>query len=139
MILVIDRKQLEAFRRECKRAYPNETVAVLFGERIEHGLRIDRIERIDFTGDENGLAIQDRHIRSSKIKALRQQSDWLGTIHSHGSTAESSSCPHLSDTDIRSAIEYGEAICGVVHVYDEGKKTEICWQVPTPRPMVKWI
>ena len=139
MVLCINRRELEMFRRECKRAFPNETVAVLFGERIEHGLRIDRIEVLPHTGDENGLQVQDRHIRNSKIKALRQQSDWLGTIHSHGSTPDCSTCPHLSDTDIRSAIKMGETICGVVHVYNGGKNTEICWQVPTPVPTVRYL
>jgi len=139
VVLCINRRQLEAFRWECKRAFPNETVAVLFGERIEHGLRIDRIERIDFTGDENGLQIEDRHIRNSKIKALRQQSDWLGSIHSHPDTTNDGTCPHLSSMDIRSAIRFGETVCGVVYVYNGGKNTEIHWQIPTPEPVVKYL
>ncbi len=138
MVILYPKKLLRKFRDECKKRYPLETLTAIFGQRAPNGdVMITRLEHIAGRTSESQVEISDHNIRKSKISALRGQDDWLGTIHSHCWTKEVDCCGHLSEADVLSAVEFGETICGVVYVYDSGKKSVLNWYVPTPLPVAK--
>lgn len=136
MTITIDRKILNAFRHECRKAYPKEHLAVLHGARTTDGITITKIVAIPHTADEN-QARYDRHqIFKSKIKALKAEDDWLGTIHSHTWTADSPCCEHPSDSDNITALENGETIMAIVFLWAEGTRSSVHWYVPQQAPVV---
>ncbi len=140
MKIICSRKIIRKFREECKKLSPIEHVAALFGSRSSDGdLIITRIEPLRYEATEDDVTVQDRDMRRSKLSALRKESEWLGTIHSHCWTKEVDCCWHLSGADIESALEFGESICGIVYVFDEGKKSSVHWYVPHPIPKVKYL
>ena len=140
MKIICSKQAIRKFRVECKKKFPVEHVGALFGSRTSEGdLLIERIEPITHEATNGDVTIQDRHMYSSKRSALRKETDWLGTIHSHCWTKEIECCWHLSSVDIESALTWGEAICGLVYVYEKGKKSTVHWYVPNPIPKVAYV
>ncbi len=70
------------------------------------------------------------------MAAIRKEQDWIGTIHSHCSAPGDETCSHLSPPDIKSALEWGETVCGLVYVDSGGRRTSVHWYVPYPIPNV---
>jgi hypothetical protein len=134
MKIICPRKVLNEFRKKCRLAYPNETLAVLRGKRGDEGVEITDIVSIPHEGDE--FEIKNYNIRKAKMAALRKGSDFVGTIHSHIWSPEVYTCGHMSRQDIKDALQSGETICGIVLVYKEGHRTEVSWYVPAPLPKV---
>jgi hypothetical protein len=140
MKIFCSRKLLLRFRRECRELFPCEHIAALFGKRLPSGdIRITRLKALMHNGsDADGIDIKLRHIMSSKMSALRKKEDWVGTIHSHCNRVTDRCCWHLSKTDIKSALEYGEAVCGIVYVDEKGTRTSVHWYIPRPIPDVAY-
>ena len=148
MKITIPRNVLAPFRKQCREAYPKETIGVLHGVRTEAGdLIIAQIKSIPHTASEDGINYGGQVYRS-KMKALRAGADWLGTIHSHPWTEQCQTCPHPSETDVKSGLEFGEAVMGIVYVFlDEPLKagvkpklrTSVHWYVPSPIPEVEMV
>lgn len=137
MKVICPRKALQQFRAECRKKFPCEHMAALFGRRSDEGnLLITRIASIRHEGTPEAINIHRRDVWRSKAAALRGDDDWLGTIHSHCSSETDPCCWHLSVADIKSAQEYGEAICGIVYVDNGGKRSSVSWYDPTPLPEV---
>lgn len=140
MKITISRKILNAFRRQCREAYPLELMAVLHGTRTEDGVIITDIKPIPHVATPDQIKNIPSHVmQRSKIKALASGADWLGTIHSHPHTPECETCWHPSATDQKSAIKDGETIMGIVYVYSGGTRTEVHWYVPASPPIVELI
>lgn len=136
MKIFCPRPILLKFRRECRARFPLEHMAALYGRRSDEGnVIITEIVPIA-TGTKDSISIHKSVIDKSKRAALRRQEDWLGTIHSHCSSPGDYCCWHLSSSDIKSAMSWGETICGVVHVDEGGKRSSVHWYVPAPLPQV---
>lgn len=139
MNVACNRKLLQQFRNECKKKFPVEHLAALFGQCFADGsLMISDITPIAHEADENQVNFENSDLRKSKMLALREKKDWIGTIHSHCFMKDDPCCWHLSSTDINVALEIGELICGLIYVFDEGKRTQAYWYVPSPIPKVKY-
>jgi hypothetical protein len=138
MNIIVPRKKLQAFRRECRAAFPNEVIAVLRGSRNETGVEIQDIVPIRHVGDPDKIDVKGADIRNTKISALFMGAEFLGTIHSHCYVPEDPCCWHLSKTDIKSALKDGETVCGLVYVYDAGKRSDVHWYLPHPIPTVEY-
>lgn len=137
MKILCPRALLLPFRRECRERFPREHIAALFGQRSDEGnIVITRLAPIVHTSTVDAIDIKGIAIRKSKMSALRKDEEWLGTIHSHCHMKSDPCCWHLSKSDIKSALSYGEAICGLVYVSDRGSKTSVHWYVPHPIPEV---
>jgi hypothetical protein len=128
---------LRQFRKECREHFPNEHFAAIYGVRSPEGnILITKIAPVFHEGSAHQIDVTEADIYRSKRAALRKDEDWIGTIHSHCDTKKDPVCWHLSNVDIRSALAWGEAICGVVFVDDDGRRTEVNWYVPSPIPEV---
>lgn len=129
------------FRRECRKLFPNEHFGVLHGSRNAVGdIFITKIAAVYHKPDPGAIHVEESDIYRSKRAALRQDSDWIGTIHSHCSNPpDNDVCWHLSNADIRSALQWGESICGVVYVDSDGRRSFVHWYVPSPIPAVAYI
>lgn len=138
MKIIVPRKQLLEFRAQCRKAYPKETIAALFGVRTHDGVEVKSIQQIAHTGAQFEIDLKDRHVIRSKMAALRTGNDWLGTIHSHCDTKAEPLCWHMSPTDVKSALEYGEAICGIVFVDQQGHRSEVHWYIPAAPPVIEY-
>lgn len=137
MKIICPKNLIGQFRRECRKRFPNEYFAALYGIRSAEGnFLITRIAPVDHQGDADGVKVGNAGILKSKRAALRNEKEWLGTIHSHCSDDGDWCCEHLSDTDIKSALLWGEAICGVVHVDTKGSRSSVHWYVPSQPPEV---
>jgi proteasome lid subunit RPN8/RPN11 len=134
MRLIIPRRLLNDFRAECRKAYPYETMAALFGSRMQDGVEITAIVHIPHTAKLGEINHGKRAIPNSKIKALYSGADWLGTIHSHCQSTRYDTCGHPSESDIKSALENGESIMAIVYVFEDGTRTEVSWYKPV-RPI----
>ncbi len=98
---------------------------------------LTRVSPVAHTSDADGVNLKHKNgILRSKIAALRLDEEFLGTIHSHCFRPEDPTCWHLSAMDIRTALEWGETICGLVYVDDGGRHTDVHWYVPAPIPVV---
>lgn len=141
MNITVPRKILNAFRKECRKAFPVEHVGALHGVRGENGdvLITNIVPIVGATSTEDAVNYNQNHVRRSKMKALRKSQDWLGTIHSHCFTKEVVTCPHPSPTDIKTAISDGEVVMGIVYVCDEGRESSVFWYVPSPLPTVQVV
>lgn len=140
MRIICSKQAIRKFRNECKKRSPIEHIAALFGSRSSNGdIEIERIESIRHTATADYAVIQDDDMRRSKLSALRKETNWLGTIHSHCWTEEVACCWHLSSADIESALEYGETVCGIVYVFDGGQKSSVHWYIPNPIPKVSYV
>lgn len=137
MKILYPRVILNRFRKQCRLAFPNETIAVLHGARNQAGdILITDIVAIPHVGTEGEVDYR-RHgqVRSSKMKALRAKQDWIGTIHSHPTTDEDQCCWHPSDADIKIALADGEVVMGIVYVFEKGSRTSVHWYVPAAPPV----
>lgn len=140
MKIICPQKAIQKFRAECRKSYPQERLAALFGHRSDEGnVVITHIHPIRCKETEKDVTFHRKDILRSKMQALRRGEDWLGTIHSHCSTKEFDCCHHLSPHDIKSAIEFGEVICGIVFVDEEGTRSDVYWSVPNPIPEVTYV
>lgn len=135
MKILVPRKQLNRFRKECRERYPIEHIAALFGKRSDLGnILVTRIAPLDHSkATADKVEISNINIRRSKMKALRQEDDWIGTIHSHCTAPKDECCWHMSDADTKTALEYGEAISGIVYVYEGGSRTSVHWYEARPQ------
>lgn len=137
MKIICPKKLIRRFRGECREAYPNEHFAAIYGLRSDEGnLLITRIAPVPHTSDADGVTIKQNGINSAKMAALRKDQEMIGTIHSHCSSTGDECCWHLSNTDIKSALQWGESVCGIVYVDRGGRRTSVHWYVPTPIPEV---
>lgn len=139
MKITLDRKQLLAFRKQCRANYPRETMAVLRGKRTTEGVEIEAIQDFPHTGTVDASHYGDKQIPRAKMKALRKGAEFIGTIHSHCLSKHFDCCGHPSDADIRTALKQGEAVMGIVYVYQGGQRTEVNWYVPKPQPEVIYV
>lgn len=139
MRITLPRKMLLAFRRECRAKYPLEHLACVWGHREGDNLRIEKIAPISYTASESMATYDYSRINKSKMAALRAGMEWLGTIHSHCSTARIDTCQHLSECDVETAIDHGELICGICYVFNEGRHTEVYWHQPVASPAVEYL
>lgn len=139
MKIICPRKLISQFRRECRKKFPNEHFAAIYGLRSDEGnFLVTRIAPVEHQGDADGIKVNGSGILRSKKAALRQESDWLGTIHSHCSAEGDECCWHLSDDDIKSALQWGEAICGIVYIDSGGHRSTVHWYAPSPLPEVTY-
>ena len=139
MKLVVPRKHLQEFRTKCRTAYPNEYMGALFGVRTDAGIEIHAIKDIEHLSNADGCYFLDKTITRSKMSALRAEKEFVGTIHSHCHQPAVETCEHMSELDTQSAVKFGELVCGIVYVFDEGHKTEVHWYVPIALPEVDYL
>lgn len=137
-IVIACRAKLMAFRRECKKAFPSEHLGILRGKRTDTGVLIEDIVDIPHLGDPDKIDVEPRDLIHSKISALFNGAEFLGTIHSHCNVEGDPACWHLSKTDIKGALKDGETVCGIVYVDEEGSKSEVHWYIPHPIPTVSF-
>jgi hypothetical protein len=98
---------------------------------------ITSVETITHEATPDAIKIEGASIHKSKMSALKKREDWIGTIHSHCFVKNDPTCWHLSRTDMLSAMQYGETVCGLVFVTKSGgKRTSVHWYVPHPMPEV---
>ena len=139
MQILAPRKLLRKFRKECRETFPKEHFAVLFGKRSDRGaLMITRIAPVAYDSTVDGLDPKKGVIEWSKTQAIKNGDEWLGTIHSHCHRATDPACWCLSEQDVRTAMAWGESVCGLVYVYDRGKRTSLHWYIPQPLPEVAY-
>jgi len=120
--------------------FPNEHFAALYGTRSPEGdVLITKIAPVVHIAKSHSIEIDEPDIYRSKRAALRKDEDWIGTIHSHCDTTADPVCWHLSKSDIRSALKWGEAVCGVVFVDSDGHRTDVHWYIPNPIPKVTYF
>lgn len=137
MNIFCERKLLRQFRKECRERYPNEHFAAIYGSRSDEGnFLITRIAPITHTAKPHSISVTEADITRAKQTALRKGEEFIGTFHSHCDTKKDPVCWHLSDFDIRSALKWGESICGLVFVDSGGARTQVYWYVPQPIPDV---
>lgn len=133
MNILCPRKLLSQFRRECRQRFPKEHFAAVYGLRSDEGnFLITEVVPVKHEADRWGVKIDPDSIIESKEAALVKGVDWLGTIHSHCSTVKDPTCWHLSETDYKSALKWGEAVCGLVYVDRNGTRTFVQWYIPAP-------
>ena len=89
-----------------------------------------------FKQNENCIHVKKADVDRAKKAALRRGEDWLGTIHSHTDTKDNPTCWHLSKSDIKSALQWGETVCAIVFVDEEGSRSAVHWYIPAPIPKV---
>lgn len=139
MKITIPRKILNRFRKECRGAYPKETFAALQGTRNDEGIEITSIVPVPHEGTEDAIFMEPHQIPRAKIRALKNGSEFVGTIHSHPSTPNSPSCEHPSPLDVKMALRDGMAIAAVVSVTHGGHRSEVYWFVPQAPPKVSLL
>lgn len=137
MVILCDPKVLRQFRKECRERYPLEHLAAVIGHHSTEGnILITRLADIQHEAEKNSISWRRSDVVKSKKQALNKDEEWLGTIHSHCHTVSDPTCEHLSDVDIRTAMRFGESICGLVYVYAGGERTDVRWYVPHPLPKI---
>jgi hypothetical protein len=137
--IIVPRKALLQFRKECRQAWPKEHLACIWGRRTPDTVVVASFRTILFIGTVAAAHYADEDIRRSKMAALRAGLDWLGTIHSHTFQKTAATCEHLSPADIDTGVSNGEVISGVVLVYDSGKRTEVHFFEPRVPPEVEYV
>ena len=139
MKIIAPKKDLRKFRAECRAKFPKEHMAALYGHRASDGaLMITRIAPFSHTSTSEDIDYAPGAVRRSKTAALRNHEEWIGTIHSHCFMQSSPTCWHLSTTDIETAIKDGESVCGLVYVYNRGRRSDLHWYIPKPLPEVAY-
>lgn len=119
--------------------FPNEHFAALYGTRSPEGdVVITSIAPVYHQAKAHSISVEELDILRSKRAALRKDEEFVGTIHSHCDTVEDPVCWHLSKSDIRSALKWGEAVCAVVFVDSNGRRTDVHWYIPHPIPKVNY-
>lgn len=137
MKIFCPRALLLPFRRECRERFPHEHIAALFGQRSNEGnIVITRLAPIKHKATAEDIRYQSIDIHKSKMSGLRKGEEWIGTIHSHCDSPNDPCCWHLSKSDIQSALSYGETVCGIVFVTENGSRTDVHWYIPHPIPEV---
>jgi hypothetical protein len=137
--IIVPRKALLQFRKECRQAWPKEHLACIWGHRSADAVMVARFKEIPFTGTDGAAKYHYKDIRRSKMAALRAGFEWLGTIHSHTCLEDEAACEHLSPADVSTGLTTGEVISGVVLVYDSGKRSEMHWWEPRVPPEVEYV
>lgn len=135
MKVIIRRKLINEFRKQCRKAYPNETVGILRGVRRLNEVEILFIDSIPHAGTTSHVTYDTYR---SKISAARKGTDWLGTIHSHCDSDLMETCGHPSDTDHKEGVKHGETVMGIVYVVKGDRmRTDVNWFVPAVPPVVE--
>lgn len=141
MKITIQRKTLNKFRRECREAFPKEHFAALHGTRGVDEITITDIVPIPHEATDDSVNYTPHQLRRSKIKALKAEADWIGTIHSHPDLPESPCCEHPSPSDIRSALEDGETVMAIVYLKRKGAglSSHVGWFIPKVPPKIELL
>ena len=140
MVIRVSKPAILAFRRQCRRRYPKETIAALWGYRMPDGaITVESFQHIPHTASAEAVSYSDGHVYQSKIDALQSGMDWIGTAHSHCNSRRVDACQHPSLLDLETAAVHGEIVSLIVYVYDEGRATEVNWFVPHPPPEVAYL
>jgi proteasome lid subunit RPN8/RPN11 len=131
MNLVINKGELDRFKRRATRRYPNEHLEALWGRVDGSLIYVERIVKIRYTdADSNELSYEAEDIMKSREEAKSFGLIWLGTIHTH---CGMSSCSHNSNSDNLSALALCEKVFGVLHLWkkDGRLRSEVSWSLPT--------
>lgn len=123
MKFIVDRSDVERFKRRARAAAPNEYVELIFGTVSDSTVKATRFERIKHRATKRQISYEIEDFD----RVVSEQVDdegliYIGTVHSHPN-----GCPEPSYTDNDNARIENELVFGIYGLPNEGKRGVMKW------------